>query len=56
MRPLDAHCHLGLGRLRGRAGDRAMGEEHFRRAATMYGEMGMKSWLDRAEAELASVA
>jgi tetratricopeptide (TPR) repeat protein len=48
MRPLVAHCHLGLGKLI-RASDRAKAEEHLRLAATMYREMGMNFWLEKAE-------
>jgi class 3 adenylate cyclase/tetratricopeptide (TPR) repeat protein len=55
MRPLEAHCHLGLGRLRWRGGDRAASREHLGRAAAMYGEMDMKPWLDQVESELARV-
>jgi tetratricopeptide (TPR) repeat protein len=50
MRPLVAHCHLGLGKLYRRTGDRAKAEEHLATAATMYREMGMTFWLERAEA------
>jgi hypothetical protein len=39
MRPLAAHCHLGLGRLFHRTGDRAKAAEHLTIAATMYCEM-----------------
>ncbi len=53
MRPLEAHCHLGLGRLRMLTGDRPTAKEHFAKAATMYGEMDMKSWLDQTETGLA---
>jgi tetratricopeptide (TPR) repeat protein len=42
MRPLVAHCHLGLGKLYHRTGDRAKAEEHLATAATMYREMDMK--------------
>jgi class 3 adenylate cyclase/tetratricopeptide (TPR) repeat protein len=52
MRPLVAHCHLGLGKLYSRTGDGAKGEEHLATAATMYREMGMNFWLEKAEAEL----
>ena len=41
MRPLVAHCHLGLGKLYRRTGDRAKAQEHLTTAATMYREMGM---------------
>ena len=51
MRPLVAHCHLGLGKLHSRAGDRAKAAENLRVAAAMYREMGMRFWLEQAEAE-----
>ena len=53
MRPLVAHCHLGLGELDCRTGDGARAQEHLTTAATMYGEMGMTFWLKKAEAALA---
>jgi class 3 adenylate cyclase/tetratricopeptide (TPR) repeat protein len=53
MRPLTAHCHLGLGRLYRRAGDYDEGRAHLKTAAATYGELNMQSWLERAEAELA---
>jgi tetratricopeptide (TPR) repeat protein len=53
MRPLMAHCHLGLGTLHRRTGDSAKGREHLATAATMYRDMGMSSWLAKAEAERA---
>ena len=51
MRPLVAHCHLGLGKLYRRAGDGQQAQEHLAIAATMYREMGMIYWLERAAAE-----
>jgi hypothetical protein len=56
MRPLIAHCHLGLGKLTRRTGDRVQGDEHLTIATTMYREMGMRFWIEQAEAELRSVA
>jgi hypothetical protein len=53
MRPLVAHCHLGLGKLYRRSGRREA-EEHLRTAVTMYGEMDMRFWLEPAQAELTS--
>jgi hypothetical protein len=50
MRPLVAHCHLGLGRLYRRTGDGAKAHEHLTTATTMYREMGMNFWLEKAEA------
>jgi tetratricopeptide (TPR) repeat protein len=52
MRPLVAHCHLGLGQLYRRAGDVPEAQEHLTTAATMYREMGMNFWLEKAKAEL----
>jgi tetratricopeptide (TPR) repeat protein len=50
MRPLVAHCHLGLGTLYRRTGDQAKAQERLTTATAMYREMGMGFWLDRAEA------
>ena len=55
MRPLVAHCHLGLGRLYRRIGDGAKAHEHLTTATTMYREMGMTFWLEKAEAALVSL-
>ena len=49
MRPLVAHCHLGLGKLYRRTGDDAKGQEHLTTAKGMYREMGMDFWLEKAE-------
>ena len=54
MRPLVAHCHLGLGTLDRRTGDQAKASEHLTTATAMYREMGMTFWLEKAEAELGS--
>jgi tetratricopeptide (TPR) repeat protein len=56
MRPLIAHCNLGLGTRYRRTGDHAKAHEHLTNATTMYREMGMGFWLERAEAELGSLA
>ena len=52
MRPLVAHCHLGLGKLHRRTGDAAKSQEHLTAASAMYREMAMQFWLTRAEAVL----
>ena len=52
MRPLVAHCRLGLGKLYGRTGQREQAREHLIAATTMYREMDMRFWLEQAEAEL----
>jgi hypothetical protein len=49
---LVAHCHLGLGKLYRRTGKREQAQEHLATATTMYGQMGMTYWLERAEAEM----
>jgi tetratricopeptide (TPR) repeat protein len=51
MRPLVAHCHLGLGRLYGRTGKREQAQEHLSTATAMYREMDMRFWLEQAQAE-----
>ena len=50
MRPLVAHCHLGLGKLYRRTGKREQAREHLTTATTMYREMDMRFWLEKAEA------
>ncbi len=52
MRPLVAHCHLGLGKLYRRAGKRDQARDHLNKATAMYREMTMRFWLEQAEAEL----
>jgi len=52
MRPLEAHCHLGLGKLYGGTGDRAKAEYHLTTAATMYRDLDMPFWLQKANAGL----
>jgi hypothetical protein len=49
MRPLVAHCHLGVGKLYGRTGKREEAREHLATAANMYREMDMRFWLAVAE-------
>jgi tetratricopeptide (TPR) repeat protein len=52
MRPLVAHCHLGLGKLYRRTGKRHEAQEHLTAATTMYREMDMRFWLEQVEAEV----
>src|SRR4029453_1422910 len=52
MRPLVAHCHLGLGKLYWRTGRREQAQEHLTTATTMYRAMDMRFWLEQAEAEI----
>jgi tetratricopeptide (TPR) repeat protein len=52
MRPLLAHCHLGLGRLYRRTSKTEQAREHLTTATAMYGEMDMRFWLEQAQTEL----
>ena len=51
MRPLIAHCHLGLGKMHYRMGNPGQAQEHLTIATAMYREMGMIYWLEQATAE-----
>jgi class 3 adenylate cyclase/tetratricopeptide (TPR) repeat protein len=55
MRPLVAHCHLGLAKLYRRTDQREQAREHLATATTMYREMGMTYWLEKAEAEVTNL-
>jgi class 3 adenylate cyclase/tetratricopeptide (TPR) repeat protein len=48
MRPLVAHCHLGLGKLYRCTGDGAKAQEHLATARAMYREMDMGFYLTQA--------
>ncbi len=49
MRPVVAHCLLGLGTLGRRVGRRHEAERHLATAAAMYRDMDMAYWRARAE-------
>jgi hypothetical protein len=51
MRPLLAHCELGLGRLWRRVGNSSRAREHLANASAMFGEMGMPWWQANAQRE-----
>ena len=52
MRPLVAHCRFSLGKLHRRAGDRRTTTEHLTTAVSLFHEMGMRFWLEKAKAEM----
>src|SRR5262249_48680527 len=56
MRPVVAHCHLGLGTLYRQIGRGEQAQGELTRAAEMYRAMEMPFWLARAEAILAQGA
>jgi len=55
MRPLVAHCHLGLGRLYRRTGKREQALEQLSAATTMYREMQAQFWVQKAETEMSQL-
>jgi tetratricopeptide (TPR) repeat protein len=55
MRPLVAHCHLGLGRLYGQTGLAEQARAALTTAIDLYRAMDMTFWLPQAEAALAQV-
>ncbi|MGH8063940.1 MAG: ATP-binding protein, partial [Candidatus Entotheonellia bacterium] len=55
MRPLQAHCHLGLGTLYGQTGRAAQARTALSAAIELYGAMEMTFWLPQAETALAEV-
>jgi class 3 adenylate cyclase/tetratricopeptide (TPR) repeat protein len=52
MRPLLAHCHVGLSKLYRQTGNLHQATEHLTTATAMMREMEMGIWLEEAEAEL----
>ena len=56
MRPLQAHCHLGLGKLYRKTGKLPEARSALDVAVDLYLSMEMTHWIPQAEAELASIA
>jgi lipopolysaccharide biosynthesis regulator YciM len=56
MRPLVAHCHLGLGKLYRRTGKREQAQKHLATATTMYRDMGMTYWVEKVEQAVRELA
>jgi tetratricopeptide (TPR) repeat protein len=55
MRPLQAHCHLGLGTLYAKIDQRELARTELSAAIDLYRAMDMTFWLPQAEAALAQV-
>jgi Flp pilus assembly protein TadD len=55
MRPLQAHCHLGLGTLYAKIGQREQARAELSIAIELYKAMDMPFWLPQAEAALVQV-
>ena len=56
MRPLVAHCHLGLGTPYRKIGRPEAAQAQLASAVELYRGMEMAFWLARAEGELARLA
>jgi Flp pilus assembly protein TadD len=56
MRPLQAHCHRGLGMLYGKLGQQEQARRELSTAIEMYRTMAMTFWVPQAEAALAQMA
>ena len=52
MRPLVAHCHLGLAKMHRLSGKREQAHEHLTITSAMYREMNMTYWVEQATAEM----
>ena len=55
MRPLQAHCHCGLGTLYAQSGRPEQARPELSIAMTLYRTMEMTFWLPQVEAALAQV-
>jgi tetratricopeptide (TPR) repeat protein len=55
MRPLQAHCHRGLGTLYAQRGQRELARAALATAIALYRDMQMTFWLPEAEVALAHV-
>ncbi len=55
MRPLQAHCHRGLGTLYAKTGQREQARTELVAAIDLYRAMDMTCWLPQTEAALALV-
>ncbi len=55
MRPLQAHCHRGIGILYSQTGQSAQARAEMSTAIEMYRDMEMTFWLPETEAALAEV-
>jgi tetratricopeptide (TPR) repeat protein len=55
MRPLQAHCHLGLGILYAKIGQREPARAELSAAIDLYRAMEITFWLPQAEATLAEM-
>ena len=55
MRPLIARCRLILGKLHAGAGDRRAAREHLTTAMSLFREMGMQVWFEKARTQALNI-
>jgi hypothetical protein len=55
MRPLQAHCHLGLGTLYARSGQLQQAHAELSAATELYRTLDMTFWLPQVEVALAQL-
>ena len=55
MRPLIAHCHLGMGQSHRRSGRLSEARAEFSQATELYLQMDMQFYLKQAEADLQGI-
>jgi tetratricopeptide (TPR) repeat protein len=56
MRPLQAHCHLGLAQIHSESGNRSLARTEIQAASDLYHAMRMFYWLDKANRTLPAVS
>jgi Tfp pilus assembly protein PilF len=56
MRPLQAHCHVGLGNIYVAIGSTEQARAELSSAIDLFRSMDMTSWLARAEAALGNIS
>jgi hypothetical protein len=56
MRPLQAHCHVGLGNVQVARGSAEQARAELRAAVDLYRSMEMTLWLNRADTALKALA
>jgi tetratricopeptide (TPR) repeat protein len=56
LRPLAAQCHFGLGKRYRSSGQSGNAEQHLKTAAALFQELGMQSWSEQAQSQLASAS
>jgi tetratricopeptide (TPR) repeat protein len=56
MRPLVAHCHVGLGKLYRRTGKPERARQHLATTVAMYRDMDMRFYMEQAESEMGGLA